>query len=83
MELSPWGPDNTVGSPAAPTSAQKQSKKGESQSSSSKSESMQNSPKSCPTPEVSMGVPSAACAFQPEGNKCVAESTSKVAFLPQ
>ncbi|NXO97037.1 RIMB2 protein, partial [Certhia brachydactyla] len=53
-KLEPWqrGPDTTVGSPAAPTSAQKQSKKGESQSSSSKSESMQNSPKSCPTPEV-------------------------------
>uniref|UniRef100_A0A8C3QP93 RIMS-binding protein 2 n=1 Tax=Cyanoderma ruficeps TaxID=181631 RepID=A0A8C3QP93_9PASS len=52
LELSQRGPDTTVGSPAAPTSAQKQSKKGESQSSSSKSESMQNSPKSCPTPEV-------------------------------
>ncbi|NXB60421.1 RIMB1 protein, partial [Struthidea cinerea] len=49
-ELEPLqrGPDTTMGSPAA----QKQSKKGESQSSSSKSESMQNSPKSCPTPEV-------------------------------
>ncbi|NXE96677.1 RIMB1 protein, partial [Menura novaehollandiae] len=46
------GPDTTLGSPAAPTSSQKQAKKGESQSSSSKSESMQNSPKSCPTPEV-------------------------------
>ncbi|XP_071304131.1 peripheral-type benzodiazepine receptor-associated protein 1 isoform X8 [Agelaius tricolor] len=52
LELSQRGPNTTVGSPAAPTSAQKQSKKGESQSSSSKSESMQNSPKSCPTPEV-------------------------------
>ncbi|NWW31572.1 RIMB1 protein, partial [Panurus biarmicus] len=52
LELSQRGPDTTMGSPAAPTSAQKQSKKGESQSSSSKSESMQNSPKSCPTPEV-------------------------------
>ncbi|NXE41374.1 RIMB1 protein, partial [Ptilorrhoa leucosticta] len=52
LELSQRGPDTTVGSPAAPTSAQKQSKKGESQSGSSKSESMQNSPKSCPTPEV-------------------------------
>ncbi|NXI14834.1 RIMB1 protein, partial [Irena cyanogastra] len=51
-ELSQWGPHTTMGSPAAPTSAQKQSKRGESQSSSSKSESMQNSPKSCPTPEV-------------------------------
>ncbi|XP_015502201.1 peripheral-type benzodiazepine receptor-associated protein 1 isoform X6 [Parus major] len=53
-ELEPLqrGPDTTLGSPAAPTSAQKQSKKGESQSSSSKSESMHNSPKSCPTPEV-------------------------------
>ncbi|XP_023794797.1 peripheral-type benzodiazepine receptor-associated protein 1 isoform X10 [Cyanistes caeruleus] len=53
-ELEPLqrGPDTTLGSPAAPTSAQKQSKKGGSQSSSSKSESMQNSPKSCPTPEV-------------------------------
>uniref|UniRef100_A0A8C5TGC3 RIMS-binding protein 2 n=1 Tax=Malurus cyaneus samueli TaxID=2593467 RepID=A0A8C5TGC3_9PASS len=35
------------------------------------------SPKSCPTPEVSMGLPSAACAFQPEGSKCITESTSK------
>uniref|UniRef100_A0A8C5TFE0 TSPO associated protein 1 n=1 Tax=Malurus cyaneus samueli TaxID=2593467 RepID=A0A8C5TFE0_9PASS len=52
LELSQRGPDTTMGSPAAPTSAQKQSKKGESLSSSSKSESMQNSPKSCPTPEV-------------------------------
>ncbi|NXA78448.1 RIMB1 protein, partial [Thryothorus ludovicianus] len=52
LEPSQRGPDTTMGSPAAPTSAQKQSKKGESQSSSSKSESMQNSPKSCPTPEV-------------------------------
>uniref|UniRef100_A0A8C5I8Z3 TSPO associated protein 1 n=1 Tax=Junco hyemalis TaxID=40217 RepID=A0A8C5I8Z3_JUNHY len=52
LELSQRGPNTTMGSPAAPTSAQKQSKKGESQSSSSKSESMQNSPKSCPTPEV-------------------------------
>ncbi|XP_053816914.1 peripheral-type benzodiazepine receptor-associated protein 1 isoform X3 [Vidua chalybeata] len=52
LELSQRGLDTTVGSPAAPTSAQKQSKKGESQSSSSKSESMHNSPKSCPTPEV-------------------------------
>ncbi|XP_077044853.1 peripheral-type benzodiazepine receptor-associated protein 1 isoform X8 [Agelaius phoeniceus] len=52
LELSQRGPNTTVGSPAAPTSAQKQSKKGESQSSSSKSESLQNSPKSCPTPEV-------------------------------
>ncbi|XP_068066183.1 peripheral-type benzodiazepine receptor-associated protein 1 [Anomalospiza imberbis] len=52
LELSQQGLDTTVGSPAAPTCAQKQSKKGESQSSSSKSESMQNSPKSCPTPEV-------------------------------
>ncbi|NWV20328.1 RIMB1 protein, partial [Origma solitaria] len=52
LESSQRGPDTTVGSPAAPTSAQKQSKKGESLSSSSKSESMQNSPKSCPTPEV-------------------------------
>uniref|UniRef100_A0A8B9TNP8 RIMS-binding protein 2 n=1 Tax=Anas platyrhynchos TaxID=8839 RepID=A0A8B9TNP8_ANAPL len=34
------------------TGSQKQAKKVESQSSSSKSESMQNSPKSCPTPEV-------------------------------
>ncbi|XP_077643586.1 peripheral-type benzodiazepine receptor-associated protein 1 isoform X1 [Lonchura striata] len=52
LELLQRGLDTTVGSPAAPSSAQKQSKKGESQSSSSKSESMQNSPKSCPTPEV-------------------------------
>ncbi|NXB41031.1 RIMB1 protein, partial [Eulacestoma nigropectus] len=52
LQPSQRGPDTTVGSPAAPASAQKQSKKGESQSSSSKSESMQNSPKSCPTPEV-------------------------------
>ncbi|NXC00976.1 RIMB1 protein, partial [Orthonyx spaldingii] len=52
LEPSQWGPDTTVGSPAAPTSAQKQSKKGDSQSSSSKSESVHNSPKSCPTPEV-------------------------------
>ncbi|XP_062363224.1 peripheral-type benzodiazepine receptor-associated protein 1 isoform X1 [Cinclus cinclus] len=52
LELSQRGPDTTVGSPAALAGAQKQSKKGESQSSSSKSESMQNSPKSCPTPEV-------------------------------
>ncbi|XP_031985451.1 peripheral-type benzodiazepine receptor-associated protein 1 isoform X2 [Corvus moneduloides] len=52
LQLSQRGPDTTTGSPAAPTSTQKQSKKGESQSSSSKSESMQNSPKSCPTPEV-------------------------------
>ncbi|NXM46670.1 RIMB1 protein, partial [Gymnorhina tibicen] len=52
LQPSQRGPDTTVGSPPAPTSAQKQSKKGESQSSSSKSESMQNSPKSCPTPEV-------------------------------
>ncbi|NWW23968.1 RIMB1 protein, partial [Falcunculus frontatus] len=52
LQPSQRGPDTIVGSPAAPTSAQKQSKKGESQSSSSKSESMQNSPKSCPTPEV-------------------------------
>ncbi|NXU35789.1 RIMB1 protein, partial [Drymodes brunneopygia] len=52
LEPSQQGPDTTMGSPAAPTSAQKQTKKGESQSSSSKSESMQNSPKSCPTPEV-------------------------------
>ncbi|XP_038013683.1 peripheral-type benzodiazepine receptor-associated protein 1 isoform X9 [Motacilla alba alba] len=52
LELSQRGPNTTVGSPAAPTSAQKHPKKGESQSSSSKSESMQNSPKSCPTPEV-------------------------------
>ncbi|XP_039588816.1 peripheral-type benzodiazepine receptor-associated protein 1 isoform X6 [Passer montanus] len=52
LELSQRGSNTTMGSPAAPTSAQKQSKKGESQSSSSKSESMQNSPKSCPTPEV-------------------------------
>ncbi|XP_039938089.1 peripheral-type benzodiazepine receptor-associated protein 1 isoform X3 [Hirundo rustica] len=52
LDLSQRGPDTTMGSPAAPTSGQKQSKKGESQSSSSKSESMQNSTKSCPTPEV-------------------------------
>ncbi|NXR66239.1 RIMB1 protein, partial [Rhadina sibilatrix] len=52
LEQSQRGPDTTMGSPAAPTSAQKQPRKGESQSSSSKSESMQNSPKSCPTPEV-------------------------------
>ncbi|XP_048180977.1 peripheral-type benzodiazepine receptor-associated protein 1 isoform X8 [Corvus hawaiiensis] len=52
LQPSQRGPDTTTGSPAAPTSTQKQSKKGESQSSSSKSESMQNSPKSCPTPEV-------------------------------
>ncbi|NWI88225.1 RIMB1 protein, partial [Pitta sordida] len=45
-------PDTTVASPAAPTTSQKQAKKVESHSSSSKSESMQNSPKSCPTPEV-------------------------------
>ncbi|NWR38843.1 RIMB1 protein, partial [Tachuris rubrigastra] len=45
-------PDTPGGSPAAPTSAQKQAKKVESLSSSSKSESMHNSPKSCPTPEV-------------------------------
>lgn len=35
--------------------SQKPAKKMESQSSSSKSESVQNSPKSCPTPEVSVG----------------------------
>ncbi|KAM4760385.1 peripheral-type benzodiazepine receptor-associated protein 1 isoform 10-T11 [Cyanocitta cristata] len=52
LQPSQRGPDTTMGSPAAPTSTQKQSKKGESQSSSSKSESMQNSPESCPTPEV-------------------------------
>ncbi|XP_071621369.1 peripheral-type benzodiazepine receptor-associated protein 1 isoform X2 [Heliangelus exortis] len=46
-------PDAPVGSPVAATrTEQKQAKKVESQSNSSKSESMQNSPKSCPTPEV-------------------------------
>ncbi|KAM8797335.1 peripheral-type benzodiazepine receptor-associated protein 1 [Eudromia elegans] len=45
-------PDAAVGSPVVATSSQKQARKVESQSSSSKSESMQNSPKSCPTPEV-------------------------------
>ncbi|NXM35929.1 RIMB1 protein, partial [Oxyruncus cristatus] len=52
LESSHRVPDTPGGSPAAPTSAQKQVKKVESQSSSSKSESMHNSPKSCPTPEV-------------------------------
>ncbi|KFW82594.1 Peripheral-type benzodiazepine receptor-associated protein 1, partial [Manacus vitellinus] len=52
LESSLRVPDTPGGSPAAPTSAQKQAKKVESQSSSSKSESMHNSPKSCPTPEV-------------------------------
>ncbi|KAJ7406549.1 peripheral-type benzodiazepine receptor-associated protein 1 [Pitangus sulphuratus] len=52
LESSHRVPDTPGGSPAAPTSAQKQAKKVESQSSSSKSESMHNSPKSCPTPEV-------------------------------
>lgn len=56
-------PNTTVGSPIAAASFQKQAKKVESQSNSSKSESMQNSPKSCPTPEVSMGIPSMACSF--------------------
>ncbi|XP_039244165.1 peripheral-type benzodiazepine receptor-associated protein 1 isoform X9 [Pipra filicauda] len=52
LESSLRVPDTPGGSPAAPTSAQKQAKKVESQSSSSKSESVHNSPKSCPTPEV-------------------------------
>ncbi|NXK89317.1 RIMB1 protein, partial [Formicarius rufipectus] len=52
LEVPQRVPDTPVGSPAAPSSSQKQGKKAESQSSSSKSESMQNSPKSCPTPEV-------------------------------
>ncbi|NXK41449.1 RIMB1 protein, partial [Piprites chloris] len=52
LESSHRVPDTPGGSAAAPTSAQKQAKKVESQSSSSKSESMHNSPKSCPTPEV-------------------------------
>ncbi|NXG21228.1 RIMB1 protein, partial [Grallaria varia] len=52
LEVSQRVPDTPMGSPAAPSSSQKQAKKVESQSCSSKSESMQNSPKSCPTPEV-------------------------------
>ncbi|NWI16135.1 RIMB1 protein, partial [Crypturellus soui] len=52
LETSQRMPDATVGSPVVAASSQKQAKKMESQSSSSKSESMQNSPKSCPTPEV-------------------------------
>ncbi|XP_010221808.1 PREDICTED: peripheral-type benzodiazepine receptor-associated protein 1, partial [Tinamus guttatus] len=52
LETSQRMPDATVGSPVVATSSQKQAKRVESQSSSSKSESMQNSPKSCPTPEV-------------------------------
>ncbi|XP_021270982.1 peripheral-type benzodiazepine receptor-associated protein 1 isoform X6 [Numida meleagris] len=51
-ELSQQVPEGAVGSPVSVASSQKQAKKVESQSSSSKSESMQNSPKSCPTPEV-------------------------------
>ncbi|XP_010084763.1 PREDICTED: peripheral-type benzodiazepine receptor-associated protein 1, partial [Pterocles gutturalis] len=52
LESSQRVPDATVGTQVAATSSQKPAKKVESQSSSSKSESMQNSPKSCPTPEV-------------------------------
>ncbi|NXF77766.1 RIMB1 protein, partial [Sclerurus mexicanus] len=52
LEVPQRVPDTPGGSPAAPSSSQKQAKKVESQSSSSKSESMHNSPKSCPTPEV-------------------------------
>eukprot|EP00075_Anas_platyrhynchos_P012574 XP_027301827.1 peripheral-type benzodiazepine receptor-associated protein 1 isoform X7 [Anas platyrhynchos] len=52
LESSQRVPDAAVGSPVSATGSQKQAKKVESQSSSSKSESMQNSPKSCPTPEV-------------------------------
>ncbi|XP_040388143.1 peripheral-type benzodiazepine receptor-associated protein 1 isoform X8 [Cygnus olor] len=52
LELSQRVPDAAVGSPVSATGSQKHAKKVESQSSSSKSESMQNSPKSCPTPEV-------------------------------
>ncbi|OXB71366.1 UNVERIFIED_CONTAM: hypothetical protein H355_011743 [Colinus virginianus] len=51
-ESSQLVPEAAVGSPVSAASSQKQAKKVESQSSSSKSESMQNSPKSCPTPEV-------------------------------
>ncbi|XP_035415106.1 peripheral-type benzodiazepine receptor-associated protein 1 [Cygnus atratus] len=52
LESSQRVPDAAVGSPVSATGSQKHAKKVESQSSSSKSESMQNSPKSCPTPEV-------------------------------
>ncbi|XP_009868710.1 PREDICTED: RIMS-binding protein 3C [Apaloderma vittatum] len=52
LESSQQVPDATAGSSVAAATFQKQAKKVESQSSSSKSESMQNSPKSCPTPEV-------------------------------
>ncbi|XP_032859614.2 peripheral-type benzodiazepine receptor-associated protein 1 isoform X3 [Tyto alba] len=52
LESSQRAPDATDGSPVAATSSQKQAKKVEPQSNSSRSESMQNSPKSCPTPEV-------------------------------
>ncbi|KAM6049337.1 peripheral-type benzodiazepine receptor-associated protein 1 isoform 3-T3 [Chlamydotis macqueenii] len=52
LESSQRAPDATVVSPVAASSSQKQAKKVESQSNSSKSESIQNSPKSCPTPEV-------------------------------
>ncbi|NXE11939.1 RIMB1 protein, partial [Lophotis ruficrista] len=52
LESSQRAPDAPVVSPVAASSSQKQAKKVESQSSSSKSESIQNSPKSCPTPEV-------------------------------
>ncbi|XP_035199033.1 peripheral-type benzodiazepine receptor-associated protein 1 isoform X7 [Oxyura jamaicensis] len=52
LESSQRVPDAAVAFPVSATGSQKQSKKVESQSSSSKSESMQNSPKSCPTPEV-------------------------------
>ncbi|XP_065587752.1 peripheral-type benzodiazepine receptor-associated protein 1 [Cyrtonyx montezumae] len=51
-ESSQLVPEAAVGSPVSAASSQKQAKKVESQSSSSKSEPMQNSPKSCPTPEV-------------------------------
>ncbi|NWS77970.1 RIMB1 protein, partial [Crotophaga sulcirostris] len=52
LQPSQWVPDASAGSSVTAPSSQKQTKKAESQSSSSKSESVQNSPKSCPTPEV-------------------------------
>ncbi|NWR79336.1 RIMB1 protein, partial [Centropus unirufus] len=52
LEPSQRAPDASASCTVAAPGSQKQAKKMESQSSSSKSESMQNSPKSCPTPEV-------------------------------
>ncbi|OXB56113.1 hypothetical protein ASZ78_007967 [Callipepla squamata] len=62
-ESSQLVPEAAVGSPVSAASSQNQAKKVESQSSSSKSESMQNSPKSCPTPEVGMRVPMEISSF--------------------